>query len=102
MNFEELITLLNDNQELADKMRNATSAEASYEIAREAGFVGTFEEFVKDMQNLYEEAALMDPNDLNAITGGTSINGIAEAFGPSIESTASITDEIIGAAVAAL
>ena len=91
MNFEELITLLNDNPELSNKIRDAVSPKASYEIAKEAGFVGTFEEYVQNMQNLYENATQLDDNDLDAITGGASRNKIAEPVGISPEDAISIS-----------
>ena len=89
MNFEEFITSLKDNQELTGKMSNAVSPEASYEIAKEAGFAGSFEEFVKGMQDLNEAATQMDASDVDAVAGGASTTEIVSAVASTVGSAAS-------------
>lgn len=79
MKTKDFIRQVIKNEELASKMRNSSSTEEIYQIAKDNGVTDDQKQFFQAMKQFRDEMSKLDSDDLGTLTDSASTTEIVSA-----------------------
>ena len=101
MNFEQFVEEIAKNPSLAETLQHSISPDEAYKVAQEAGLNLSMEEFLTSMGELNEACTEMNPDDVDAIAGGSTTTQIVSAVATGVGAASSAAATIASASGAA-